>query len=132
MLPTTESREILLESCGKVTVSCRKTPEIVRIFSDGFLPTSRTFQQESVGNHGKKFEKFSSGILLPRNHRNYVEPAVSGSGCSTWGIIVPVDPIFLLDICLIWFLDSVFIFLVCEFFLDKFLILFLDRSPVGC
>jgi len=43
--------------------SCRKAPEII----------------------GKKFEKFPAGILLPQNHRNYSEPAVSGPDCSTWG-----------------------------------------------
>jgi hypothetical protein len=40
-------------------------PEIVRIFSGGFLPTSCTFRQEPGGKHWKKSEKFSTGILLP-------------------------------------------------------------------
>jgi hypothetical protein len=51
--------------------------KIVRIFSGGLLcfPT---------GTGQKSSEKFPSGILLPQNHRNYPEPAVSGLVCSTW------------------------------------------------
>ncbi len=63
-------------------------PEIARIFSGGFLSTSCAFRQEPVGNHLKKCENFPAGILLPQNHRNYPEPAVSGSGCSTWVLLI--------------------------------------------
>jgi hypothetical protein len=38
------------------------------------------------GKYSKKSEKFPAGILLPRNHGNYPEPAASGPGCSTWEI----------------------------------------------
>jgi hypothetical protein len=52
-------------------------PGIVWIFSGGFLCFP-------AGTGQKSSEKFPAGILLPQNHRNYPEPAVSGSGCSTW------------------------------------------------
>jgi hypothetical protein len=58
-------------------------PEIVRIFSVEFPPTSCTFQQELPGTHGEKSEKFPTGILLPQSDRNYRDPAVSEPGCST-------------------------------------------------
>ncbi len=61
--------------------------ENFRLFSGGFLPTSCTFLQELVGKHWKKSEKFPARILLPQNHRNYPEPAVSGPDSSTWGLI---------------------------------------------
>jgi hypothetical protein len=61
-------------------------PEIVRIFSGGFLPTFCAFRQESGGKHWKKSEKFTAGILLPQNHRNYPETVFFGSDCSTWDI----------------------------------------------
>jgi hypothetical protein len=32
----------------------------------------------------EKSENFPVGILLPQNHWNHPEPAVSGPGCSTW------------------------------------------------
>ncbi len=66
---------ILQERCGKVTVSCRKAPEIAgtwkqysrrKIFgfsSGGFLPTSCAFRQELGGKHRKKSENFPAGIL---------------------------------------------------------------------
>jgi hypothetical protein len=95
MLSATRSRCILQERCGKHTVSCKKTSEIAGTwkqysdrnlpgFSGGFLPTSRSFQQEPAENHWKKSEDIPPGILLPQNHRNYLEPAVSGPVCSTW------------------------------------------------
>jgi hypothetical protein len=59
-------------------------PEIAQILSGGFLSSSCAFRQEPVGNHRKKFENFPAVILLPQNHRNYLEPAVSGPGSSTW------------------------------------------------
>ena len=55
-------------------------------FSGGFLPTSCTFRQELAGYHRKKSENFPSGILLPQNHRNHLEPDVSRPDCSTWDI----------------------------------------------
>jgi hypothetical protein len=33
---------------------------------------------------GKNPKKFPAGTLLPRNHGNYPESAVSGPGCSIW------------------------------------------------
>ncbi len=54
-------------------------------FSGGYLPTSCAFRYEPAGNYRKKSENFLAGILLPQNHRNYPESAVSGPGCSTWG-----------------------------------------------
>jgi hypothetical protein len=61
-------------------------PEIVQIFSGGFLSISCAFRQEPARNHQKKSENFPTGILLQQNHRNYPEPAVSGPGCSTWAV----------------------------------------------
>ncbi len=98
MIPATGSRSIMQERFGKVTVSFRKAPEIagtwkqysgqkfVGFFSGGFLPTFCAFRQEPGGKHWKKSEKFPGGILVPQNHRNYPEPAVSGPDCSTWVI----------------------------------------------
>jgi hypothetical protein len=96
MIPATGSLVILQERCGKVTGSCRKTPEIAgtwkqysgRKFSGGFLSISCAFRQEPTGNHRKKSETFPSGTLLSENHRNYPEPAVSGPGCSTWEVLL--------------------------------------------
>ncbi len=49
-----------------------------------FLVDSCAFRQELGGKDWKKSEKFPAGILLPQNHRNYPEPAVSEPDCSTW------------------------------------------------
>jgi hypothetical protein len=85
MIPATRSRRILQENTGnRWNMEAVFRPEIVRIFSGGFLSTSCAFRQEPAGNHRKKSENFPSGILLPENHWNYPEPAVSGPGCSTW------------------------------------------------
>jgi hypothetical protein len=59
-------------------------PEIVRIFTDGFLSTSCSFRQQPARNRRKKYENFPIEILLPQNHRNYPEPAVFGPGYSSW------------------------------------------------
>jgi hypothetical protein len=73
------------------TGSYKKIPEIAGIWKQysgrklsGFFPVdSCAFRQELAGNHRKKSEKFPAGILLPQNHRNYPEPAVSGPDWST-------------------------------------------------
>ncbi len=52
------------------TRSSRKTPEIAGTWKQYSSRTLSAF--------------FSAGILLPRNHRNYPESAVSGPDCSTW------------------------------------------------
>ncbi len=95
MIPATGSREMLKERSGKVTGSFRKTPEIAgtwRQYSDrklsGFFPVdSCQFPVLSGRNQPeiikKKWDNFPAGILLPRNHRNYPEPAVSAPGCLT-------------------------------------------------
>jgi hypothetical protein len=85
MIPATGSRGILQENTGnRWNVEAVLRPEIVRIFSGGFLSTSDAFWQEPAGNHRKKSENFPVGILLPQNQRNYPEQGVSGPGCSTW------------------------------------------------
>jgi hypothetical protein len=57
--------------------------ENFRIFSGKFLSNSCAFRQEPARNHWKESEKFPAGILLPQNHQNFSEPAVSGPDCST-------------------------------------------------
>jgi hypothetical protein len=92
---------ICRKDAGKVTGSCRKTPEIARTwkeavfrlendrsFSGEFLLTSSAFRKELARHHRKKSEKFPAGILLPQNHRNYPEPAVSEPDCSTWVALI--------------------------------------------
>jgi hypothetical protein len=87
MIPANGSRGILQENTeNRWNMEAVFLPEIVRIFSGGFLSTSCDFRQETAGNHRKKSENVPAGILLPQNHRNYPEPAVSGPGCSTWEI----------------------------------------------
>jgi len=81
-----ESHRILQESTeNRWNMEAVFRPKIVWIFPGGFLSTSCAFRQEPARNHREKSEKFLAGILLPQNHRNYPEPAVSGPGCSTWG-----------------------------------------------
>jgi hypothetical protein len=88
MIPATGSREILQENTGnRWNMKAVFRLEIVRIFSGEFLSTSCAFRKEPAGNHWKKSENFPAGILLPQNHRNFPEPAVSGPGCSTWDAI---------------------------------------------
>jgi hypothetical protein len=68
-----ESHRIPQESTGTHwNVEAVFRPEIVRIFSGGFLPVSCAFRQEPAG------------ILLPQNHRKYPEATVSGLDRSTW------------------------------------------------
>jgi hypothetical protein len=50
------------------------------------------FRPELDGKHWKKSDKFPVGILLPQNHWNYREPAVSGPDCSTWVAVIGVLP----------------------------------------
>jgi hypothetical protein len=84
-----ESHRILQENTGnRWNMEAVFRPEIVRIFSGGFLSNSCAFRQEPAGNHQKKSENFPAGILLPQNHRNYLEPVVSGPACSTWEISI--------------------------------------------
>jgi hypothetical protein len=84
MIPATRSHGILQENTrNRWNMEAVFRPEIVRIFFGGFLSNSCAFRQEPAGNHQKKSENFPVGILLPQNHRNYPEPAVSGPGCST-------------------------------------------------
>jgi hypothetical protein len=53
MIPATESRGILQENTGnRWNMEAVFRPEIVRIFSDGFLSTSCAFWQELAGNRG--------------------------------------------------------------------------------
>jgi hypothetical protein len=52
----------------------------------GKMQESQRILQEPAGNHWKKSENFPAGKLLPQNHRNFPEPAVSGSDCSTWDL----------------------------------------------
>ncbi len=49
----------------------------------GFMSIACAVRQEPAGNHRKKSEKFTAGILLPQNHRNQPEASVSGPGGST-------------------------------------------------
>jgi hypothetical protein len=87
-----ESHRILQENTGnRWNVEAVFRPEIVQIFSGGFLSTSCTFRQEPPGNHRKKSEKFPAGILLPQNHRNYPEPVVSKPECLTWVTAAVLD-----------------------------------------
>ncbi len=70
MILATRSCGILQLRCGKVTVSCRKAPEIAgtwkqyseseigRIFSGGFLSISCAFRQKLVRNHWKNPKNF--------------------------------------------------------------------------
>jgi hypothetical protein len=49
------------------------------------IPTDFLCFMSGTGREAlEKSEKFPAGILLPQNHRNYPEPAVSGPDCSTW------------------------------------------------
>ncbi len=73
-------------------------PEVVRIFSGGFLSTSCAFRQEPAGNHRKKSENFPAGILLPQNHRNYPEPAVSGPGYMSSDRSIDNEPALLFEL----------------------------------
>ncbi len=92
MIPATGSRKILQKRFGKVTGSCKKTPEVAGTWKQysgrklsGFFPVdSCQLPVLSGRNQPKISEKNPAGILLPQNHRNYPEPAVSGPGCSTW------------------------------------------------
>ncbi len=71
-IPATGSRGILQGRCGKVTGSCRKTPEVAetwkqysaRKLSGGFLSTSCAFRQDPAGNHRTKSENFPAGYCL--------------------------------------------------------------------
>jgi hypothetical protein len=87
MIPATGFNRILQESTrNRWNIEAVFRPENFRIFSGRFLSTSCAFQQEPAANHWKKSEKFPAAILLPQNHRNYPEPAVSGPDCSTWAV----------------------------------------------
>jgi hypothetical protein len=55
---------------------CRKIPEI-----------TGTWKQYSGRKSLEKSENFLPGILLPQNHRNYPETAVSGLDCPTREIL---------------------------------------------
>jgi hypothetical protein len=80
-----ESHRILQENTGnRWNMETVFRPGIVRIFSSLFLPTSCAFRQEPVENQRKKSKTFPAGILLPQNHRNNPELAVSRPACSTW------------------------------------------------
>ncbi len=88
MIPATGSRRIVQERCGKVAgnrwnMEAVFRPEIVRIFSGGFL----CFQAGTDRKSSEKAENFPAGILLPQNYRNYQEPVVFGPVCSTWEVI---------------------------------------------
>ncbi len=63
-------------------------PEIVRIFSGGFLSNSCVFRQELAGNHRKKSEKFQAGILLPCSSDFRCFPAETGPYLLTWVVNV--------------------------------------------
>jgi hypothetical protein len=85
MIPATGPRRILQENTGNCwNMEAVFRPEIVRMFSDGFLGSYYAFWQEPAGNHRKKSENFPAATLLLQNHPIYPELAVSGPVCSTW------------------------------------------------
>jgi hypothetical protein len=71
MIPATGPRGILQENTGnRWNMEAVFRPEIVRIFSDGFLSTSCAFRQEPAGNHPKIFRReycFHKIIEITRN-----------------------------------------------------------------
>jgi len=83
-----ERKLIYLFNCFGLDVNIQQNCEMKRMHLREILFRKNAGKprilQESTGNHGKKSEKFPAGRLLPQNHRNYLEPAVSGPDCSTW------------------------------------------------
>jgi hypothetical protein len=65
-----ESHRILHEN----TRNCWNVEAVFRSIPANFL----CFPAGTGRKSSEKTEKFPAGILLPQNHRNYPEPAVSG------------------------------------------------------
>jgi len=78
MIPTTGSHGILQENTGnRWNMEAVFWPEIVRIFSGGFLPTSCAFRQERVAKNPDNFwpeycfhVPVISGVFLPGSAHN--------------------------------------------------------------
>jgi hypothetical protein len=77
-----ESHWILQENTGnRWNMEAVFRPEIVRIFSGGFLSISCAFWQEPAGNHQKKMRQFSG-----RNTASTKSPELPGAGSFRTGL----------------------------------------------
>ncbi len=118
-----ESHRILQENTGNHwNVEAVFRPKTDQIFTSGFLPTSRTFQQEPAGNHGKRSENFRSeycfhkitgitrnrpfpgrtvrsgmSMLMERSDFNQLKTFLEEHGFNVAGIRLALNPLTVID-----------------------------------